>query len=195
MKLEAATLEGQCVRLEPMREDHADGLVAASLGHGLFRYYPFELEREDLLRNYVKLCVAARSSVALIAFATLDSASGAVIGSTSFLAIDAAHKRLEIGATWLTPAHQRTRANTEAKYLQLRHCFEIAGANRVEFKTDARNEKSRAALLRLGALEEGTFRSHMVMPDGALRDSVYFSVIAPEWPAVKRRLEAKLASA
>jgi RimJ/RimL family protein N-acetyltransferase len=195
MKLEAATLEGQCVRLEPMREDHADGLVAASLGHGLFRYYPFELEREDLLRNYVKLCVAARSSVALIAFATLDSASGAVIGSTSFLAIDAAHKRLEIGATWLTPAHQRTRANTEAKYLQLRHCFEIAGANRVEFKTDARNEKSRAALLRLGAVEEGTFRSHMVMPDGALRDSVYFSVIAPEWPAVKRRLEAKLASA
>lgn len=191
MKLEPATLEGRHVRLEPMREDHADGLVAASVGHGLFRYFPYEIDREDLLRNYVKLCVAAPSS-ALIAFATLDRASGVVVGSTSFLAIDAFHKRLEIGATWLTPAYQRTRANTEAKYLQLRHCFEVSSANRVEFKTDSRNEKSRAALARLGAVEEGTFRSHLVMPDGALRDSVYFSVIAPEWPVLKRRLEAKL---
>jgi N-acetyltransferase len=195
VKIEPITLEGEHVRLEAMRESHADGLVAASVGHGLFRYFPFALDDEAAMRAYVKVAVAGLANGTHLPFATIDRASGRVVGSTSFLAIDAAHRRLEIGATWIAPSHQRSAVNTEAKLLQLTHCFEVLGTNRVEFKTDARNTRSRAALARIGAVEEGTFRAHMVMPDGALRDSVYSSVIASEWPAVKRNLERKLASA
>ena len=106
------------------------------------------------------------------------------MGSTSYLAVEPAHRRLEIGATWLNPQHQRTGANTEAKLLLLRHAFETLGCERVEFKTDSENKASRAALARIGAREEGTLRSHMARLDGSRRDSVYFSVIAPEWPRV-----------
>jgi RimJ/RimL family protein N-acetyltransferase len=194
MKIEPITLEGEHVRLEALRESHADALVAACVGHGLFRYFPFFLDGDAAMRGYVKAAVAALANRTHLPFATIDRASGRVVGSTSYLAIDAGHRRLEIGATWIAPSHQRSAVNTEAKLLQLTHCFEVLGTNRVEFKTDARNERSRTALARIGAVEEGTFRAHMVMPDGALRDSVYFSVIASEWPAVKRNLEQKLAS-
>jgi len=194
MKIEPITLEGEHVRLEALRESHADALVAVSIGHGLFRFFPFSLEDEAALRGYVKGAVAALANGTLLPFATIDRATGRVVGSTSYLAIDAGNRRLEIGATWIAPSHQRSAVNTEAKLLQLTHCFEVLGTNRVEFKTDARNARSRAALARIGAVEEGIFRAHMVMPDGALRDSVYFSVIASEWPAVKRSLEQKLAS-
>jgi N-acetyltransferase len=194
MKIEPVTLEGDHVRLEPLREAHADALVAASLGHDLFRYFPFRLDDEASLRGYVKIAIAGLANGTQLPFATIDRSSGRVVGSTSYLAIDPAHRRLEIGATWIAPSHQRSAVNTEAKLLQLTHCFEVLGANRVEFKTDARNARSRSALARIGAVEEGTFRAHMVMPDGALRDSVYFSVIAGEWPAVKANLAAKLAS-
>jgi RimJ/RimL family protein N-acetyltransferase len=185
-------LEGSHVRLEPMRLEHADAVAAAALGHGLFRYFPVALETRADLDRYVAHCVDGIGTGASLTFVTRDRASGRVAGSTAFLAIEPAHRRLEIGGTWLAPAFQRTPCNTEAKYLQLRHCFESLGCLRVEFKTDARNQRSRAALARIGAVEEGTFRSHMVMPDGALRDSVYFSVIASEWPAVKARLESLL---
>jgi RimJ/RimL family protein N-acetyltransferase len=114
------------------------------------------------------------------------------VGSTGYLNIDRQHRRLEIGGTWIAPEWQRTACNTEAKLLQLTHAFETLGCNRVEFKTDSLNERSRAALLRIGATEEGTFRNHMVMPDGRLRHSVYFSVIESEWPRVRVRLEALL---
>ena len=192
MKIEPVTLEGAHVRLEPMRDEHADGLVAAGCGHSLFRFFPFSLETEDAMRAYVKLNVAATVSGAVLPFVTLERATKRVVGATSFLAIEPAHRRLEIGATWITSSHQRSRVNTEAKLLQLTHCFEVLGCNRVEFKTDERNEKSRTALARIGAKEEGRFRAHMVMPDEHLRTSVWFSVIAPEWPAVKQALAAKL---
>ncbi len=103
----------------------------------------------------------------MLPFTTIDRTTGRIVGSTSYLAIEPAHKRLEIGGTWITPSHQRSAVNTEAKLLQLTHCFEVLGCNRVEFKTDSRNEKSRTALARIGAVEEGAFRAHMVMPDGA----------------------------
>ena len=186
------TLQGTHVRLESLRPDHSDGLVAACTGHGLFRWFPFSLETPEAMRAFVASGVANLARGVALPFATLDRKSGAVVGSTSYLAIEPAHKRLEIGATFIAPSHQRSAVNTEAKLLQLGHCFEVLGCNRVEFKTDARNAPSRAALLRIGATEEGTFRAHMVMPDGALRDSVYFSVVAREWPAVKARLSAKL---
>jgi RimJ/RimL family protein N-acetyltransferase len=129
----------------------------------------------------------------MLPFVTIERASGRVVGSTCYLAIEPAHKRLEIGSTWITPSQQRSPVNTEAKLLQLGHCFETLGCNRVEFKTDSRNAQSRAALARIGAKQEGIFRAHMVMPDGVLRDSVYFSVVAPEWPDVKARLLQKIA--
>ena len=195
MEVRPVTLEGTHVRLEPMREEHADGLVAASVGHGLFRFFPFVLDGEEAMRGYVKGCIAAAAARSLLPFATIERATDRVVGATSYLAIDPANKRLEIGGTWITPAHQRSAVNSEAKLLQLTHCFEGLGCNRVEFKTDERNAKSRAALARIGAKEEGIFRAHMVMPDGHLRSSVYFSVIASEWPEVKKRLAQKLARA
>jgi RimJ/RimL family protein N-acetyltransferase len=194
MKIEPVTLEGEHVRLEALRESHADALVAACVGQGLFRFFPFALDDEASMRGYVRVAVAGLANGTHLPFATIDRASGRVIGSTSYLAIEPGHRRLEIGATWIAPSHQRSVVNTEAKLLQLTHCFEVLGTNRVEFKTDARNARSRAALARIGAKEEGTFRAHMVMPDGALRDSVWFSVIASEWPEVKRNLEGKLAA-
>ena len=129
----------------------------------------------------------------MLAFAQILRATGEIAGSTSYLAIEPAHRRLEIGATWLNPRHQRTGANTEAKLLLLRHAFEQLGCRRVEFKTDSENKQSRTALARIGATEEGTFRSHMIRPDGGRRDSVYFSVIDEEWPRVRSHLEALLA--
>lgn len=192
MRATPVTLEGAHVRLEPMREAHADGLVAAGCGKGLFRFFPFSLERDEDMRAYAALSEAAISGGTALPFVTIERATNRVVGATSFLAIEPAHKRLEIGATWITPSHQRSAVNTEAKLLQLTHCFEVLGCNRVEFKTDERNEQSRSALARIGAREEGRFRAHMVMPDGQLRTSVWFSVIAPEWPDVKRSLVAKL---
>jgi RimJ/RimL family protein N-acetyltransferase len=186
------TLEGAHARLEPLALEHFDALAEASLGQNLFRFFPFPLERREHLRAFVEAMLGAGAAGATLSFATIDRASGRVAGSTSFLAIDRANRRAEIGATWLAPAWQRTALNTEAKYLMLRHAFARARLNRVEFKTDARNVRSRAALARIGAVEEGTFRRHMVMPDGALRDSVWFSVIAEEWPDVRDLLERRL---
>jgi RimJ/RimL family protein N-acetyltransferase len=128
----------------------------------------------------------------MLVFVTRDAASGAVAGSTSYLAITPAHRRLEIGATWLLPPYHGVGHNVEAKYLQLGHAFDVLGAVRVELKTDSRNARSRAAILALGATEEGTLRRHTTNPDGYVRDSVYFSVIREEWPEVKARLEARL---
>jgi len=185
-------LEGLSTRLEPLGLEHLDGLAAASVGHGLFRYFPFALDSREGMRAFVETMCASRAVGATLSFATIERATGRVAGSTSFLAIDRANRRVEIGATWLAPPWQRTSLNTEAKYLMLRHAFETARLNRVELKTDARNARSRAAIARIGAKEEGTFRRHMVMPDGALRDTVWFSVIAEEWPEVRKRLAQRL---
>ena len=126
-------------------------------------------------------------------FATVDLASGRAIGSTRFMSIVPEHRRLEIGWTWVGTAYQRTGANREAKLLQLSHAFETLGAERVEFKTHARNVQSRTALLGIGATFEGVLRHHTIMPDGSNRDSAFYGVIAPEWPTVKARLEGLLA--
>ena len=126
-------------------------------------------------------------------FATVDRKSGRAIGSTRFGNIVPEHKRIEIGWTWISPQFQRSAVNTEAKFLMLRYAFERLGCNRVELKTNSLNMRSRNAILRIGAKEEGTLRSHMINPDGTLRDTVYYSILAPEWPDVRARLEARLA--
>ncbi len=125
-------------------------------------------------------------------FATIEKSSGMVVGSTRYGNIDMAHRRVEIGWTWIAPRWQRTAVNTEAKYLMIGHAFEKLGCMRVELKTDSLNERSRNAILRLGAKEEGTFRNHMITSSGRIRHSVYFSIIDSEWPAIKVCLEGKL---
>ena len=145
------------------------------------------------LRRWLETALANAEAGTERPFATIDRASGRAVGSSRYMSIVPEHKRLEIGWTWVATSFQRTGANREAKLLQLTHAFETLGANRVEFKTHSGNERSRAALAGIGATFEGIFRQHMVMPDGSLRDSAYFSVIAPEWPEVKARLVAGLA--
>lgn len=145
------------------------------------------------MAHYVRTALDERRAGTALPFATVWRETGQVIGSTRFGNASAANRRVEIGWTWLGGPWQRTRANTEAKYLMLRHAFDAWDCLRVEFKTSALNERSRAAILRIGAREEGILRRHMVNDDGSLRDSVYFSIIAEEWPEAKRRLEGLLA--
>ncbi|HET9416747.1 MAG TPA: GNAT family protein [Candidatus Limnocylindria bacterium] len=186
-------LEGRHVRLEPLDEGHRADLEAAVA------------EDPDALRLGVLLFVLegwdtwyaeARAGAAAgryVAWATIEKASGRAVGSTRFGSIDVDAEALEIGWTWLAPSRWRTVINTEAKLLQLRHAFEDLGAGRVGLKTDARNERSQAAIARLGAVREGTLRRHLRMPDGYIRDSVMFSILRDEWPAVRARLEERLA--
>jgi RimJ/RimL family protein N-acetyltransferase len=186
------TLEGRYVRLVPMQPEHVDAFIEIGLGHDIFRWFPWAVTTPAEMRAYNDYLLDGQAKGITLPLTTVDKASGEIVGSTSFLAIDRANHRLEIGATWLGVKWQRTACNTEAKLLQLRHCFEDLGCVRVEFKTDSLNQRSRAALQRIGAVEEGTFRNHMICPGGRLRHSVYFSVIDAEWPRVKQRLEQSL---
>jgi RimJ/RimL family protein N-acetyltransferase len=194
VNVEPVTLEGDTVRLEPAGLHHVDGLWHAGRFLEVWAMRPFPVYSRDEMESQIQAAVAAVAAGTFFMFATVDTATGRPIGTTSFLNLDVANRHLEIGATWITPAWQRSPANTEAKYLQLRHCFETLGCVRVEFKTDARNTKSRAALARLGAVEEGTHRRHTILPDGFVRDSVYFSVVDDEWPDVRGALETRMAS-
>jgi RimJ/RimL family protein N-acetyltransferase len=190
--VEPVTLEGRLVRLEPLAESHLRDLLDVAIDPTLWRLTIAQVHDEASLRAWLETALRNRTGGSEMPFATIDRASGKAIGSTRFLSIVPDHRRLEIGWTWIGTAFQRTGANREAKLLQLTHAFETLGANRVEFKTDARNERSRAALLGIGATFEGIFRSHMIMPWGPLRDSAYYGVVSTEWPEVKARLETKL---
>ncbi len=192
MRIEPVTLEGKFIRLEPLSPGHLAGLCAAGLDEELWRWTTQPVTTPEEMRAYVQTALDEQARGVALPFATLEKASGRVIGSTRYGNIDRANRRVEIGWTWLGLKWQRTAANTDAKYLMLCHAFETWGCIRVEFKTDSLNEKSRAALLRIGAKEEGIFRNHMITSTGRLRHSVYFSVIHSEWPALKARLEEKL---
>jgi len=185
------TLAGRFVRLEPISEAHRDDLlVAAAQDPATFRYMGADLSiGADAWPPY--LADALRPD--FVAWATVDAATGRAIGSTRFGDIAPEHGRVEIGWTWIAPSHQRSAANTEAKLLQLGYAFDDLGATRVALKTDGRNERSQAAIERLGAVREGVLRRHLRLPDGFIRDTVYFSILAEEWPAVKARLEERLA--
>ena len=144
------------------------------------------------MREYIAAALRTQAEGSALPFATVERATGKAIGSTRYMNIDRANRHVEIGSTWLGLAWQRTAANTEAKFLMLRHAFETLGCLRVELKTDSLNERSRNAILRIGAKEEGTFRNHMITHTGRIRHTVYFSIIDSEWPEVKARLEEKL---
>jgi RimJ/RimL family protein N-acetyltransferase len=192
MPLEPVTLQGSLVRLEPLTIEHVDGLAEVGLDPELWRWIPSQVRTREDMRSYVAKALEECERGVALPFVTIANASGRPIGSTRYGNIDLAHRRVEIGWTWITPAYQRTGANTEAKLLLLTHAFETLKLNRVELKTDALNLKSRAAIVRLGAVEEGIFRKHQVTDSGRIRDTVYFSIIDTEWPGIKARLSACL---
>jgi RimJ/RimL family protein N-acetyltransferase len=189
MELTPVTLEGEVVRLEPLGLHHLEPLAAVGLEPSLWAFTTSRITTREALREYLETALSEQRAGTALPFATVHRASGTVVGSTRFANAVPEHRRLEIGWTWIAPAWQRTAVNTEAKLLMLRHAFERLGARRVELKTNALNMKSRNAMLRIGATEEGTLRQHMLNADGSSRDSVYFSILDKEWPAVKQRLE------
>jgi RimJ/RimL family protein N-acetyltransferase len=189
------TLEGSVVRLEPIRRDHRQLFWEAAKDalEDIFRWIPYSMKTPADFECLLDKAFEEQERGESIVFATVELSSGRVVGSTRFMNIDRANRRVEIGSTWIAPAWQRTAVNTEAKYLMLRHAFEVWQCVRVELKTDALNQKSRNAILRIGAKEEGTLRKHLITWTGRIRDSVYFSILDSEWPEVKQKLEAKLA--
>ncbi len=193
MRVAAVTLEGRHVRLEPLTLAHHAALCDVALDPELWRWTIAKVEKPEDLRRYIESALGERAQGTALPFATIERSSGRVVGSTRFGSIEPAHRRVEIGWTWIGRWWQRTAINTEAKYLMLTHAFETWGCNRVELKTNALNQHSRQAILRIGAREEGTLRSHMIDVNGVVRDTVYFSILADEWPGVKARLEQRLA--
>ena len=193
MNLEPVTLQGRHVRLEPLTLEHVPALWRVADDEDLWRWTWNRPRTEDDLRAYVATALKWQAEGTALPFATVSAATGDVVGSTRFANADLRHRRLEIGWTSVGRRWQRTPVNTEAKYLMLRHAFETLGALRVELKTDALNQRSRTAMLRIGAKEEGTFRKHGITDDGRVRDTVWFSIVDDEWPEVKARLEGMLA--
>lgn len=190
---EPVTLDGRFVQLVPLSSSHAADLLAAAGDPDIWRYMPVgPPENVAAVEAWIDAALAERQRGVELPFAIIERQSGAAIGSTRYLDIRRPHRALEIGWTWLASAWQRTPVNTECKLLLLTHAFEKLGALRVQFKTDSRNLRSRQALERIGAIHEGILRSHMLMWDGARRDSVYYSILDSEWPAVRPRLESRL---
>ena len=188
-------LESRAVRLEPLLESHHRALCEVGLDPELWKWIPIRVSTDEEMRAYIRDALHAESLGTALPFATVDRASGKAVGSTRYMNIDNANRRVEIGGTWIAQPWQRSPMNTEAKYLMLRHAFEVLGCVRVELKTDALNQKSRSAIVRIGAREEGTLRKHVATWSGRWRDTVYFSILDSEWPRVKAELEGKLATA
>jgi len=187
------SLEGLNVRLEPLRPEHVPSLWEIAKDHldDLFRWVPYRLQSLQDFQAFNRQVLGEQERGLSIPFATIQRSSS-VVGTTRYMNMDLANRKVEIGSTWIAPRWQRTVINTEAKYLMLRHAFETWKCLRVELKTDALNQRSRQAILRLGAKEEGTLRKHMLTWSGRQRDSVYFSILDTEWPGVKAELERKL---
>ncbi len=192
MNVSPVTLEGRHVRLEPLSQAHHADLAAVGLDAELWRWIPTPVRTPEEMSAYIATALDEQARGVSLPFALIEKASGRAIGSTRYGNIDRAHHRVEIGWTWVAPAWQRTAINTEAKYLLLKHAFETLGCIRVELKTDSLNEKSRNAILRIGAREEGTFRNHMITASGRIRHTVYFSILDSEWPAVKSSLQSRM---
>jgi len=195
MIVQPVTLEGKCIRLEPLSLAHHAALCHVGLDQDVWRWIIAPVRTPEEMRAYIETALAEQAAGTALPFATIERASGRAIGSTRYGNIDRSNRRVEIGWTWIARPWQRTAVNTEAKYLMLRHAFETLGCIRVELKTDSLNERSRKAILRIGAQEEGTFRNHMITASGRIRHTVYYSIIDSEWPAVKASLEGKLSCA
>jgi RimJ/RimL family protein N-acetyltransferase len=193
MMVRPVVLEGRLARLEPLRIDHLAALAEVAFAPQIWRWMPMHVENEADLRLWIEQALRDAENRSALPFITREQASGRVVGATRFMNIEARNHGLEIGGTWLGLAYQRSSINVEAKYLQLRHAFEVLGAIRVALKTHHENEQSQSAIAALGATREGVFRNHMIMPDGSFRHSVWYSILKEEWPAVKSHLEARMA--
>jgi RimJ/RimL family protein N-acetyltransferase len=190
-----ARLEGSIVVLEPLAREHADELWAAAQAPEIWDWLAHVGSSREYFDRWLELTLEAAAAGTEGPFTTRAAGSGEVIGSSRFLNVRDADRSVEIGWTWLNPRAWRTGANVEAKLLMMGHAFETLDCVRVEFKTDARNERSRTALAAIPAQFEGIMRSHMIVPDVGLRDSAYFSVIDSEWPEVRANLERRLGRA
>jgi N-acetyltransferase len=187
--VQPVVLTGARAQLIPMDPSHVGALYEAGRSPEIWPYMPMSIQTAGDMQRLVREALSARERGTEFPFVIVDQERPRVVGSTRFLEIAPAHRGIEIGWTWLSPEVWRTSINTECKYLLLGHCFEVLGAIRVQLKTDARNVRSQTAIERLGAVREGVLRHHRIMPDGYLRDSVYYSILVEEWPAVKARLE------
>jgi len=194
--VEPVALEGRHVRLEPMSPEFLDAQAAAlaeAVTDGtLWNSRVTTIPRPEGMRAYVEKALADLAAGRSLPFVTRDRAGGRIVGTTRFMNIEAAHRRVEIGTTWLAQSFQRTAVNTEAKLLMLGHAFETLGCIAVDIRTHERNMQSRAAIERLGAKLDGILRNHMIMPDGTVRSTASYSIIDKEWPEVRARLEARL---
>lgn len=192
LMLATITLENRYVRLEPLALHHLEALCEIGLDEDLWRWTPHPVTTREQMQAYIEQALLEKREEKSLPFAIVSLADGRIAGCTRFGNIDLANKRVEIGWTWIGKPWQRSAVNTATKLLLLSHAFDTLGCNRVELKTDALNERSRKAILRLGATEEGILRKHMVTGSGRLRDTVYFSIVDDEWPRIKTSLQGKL---
>ena len=193
MEIHPITLMGRVVRLEPLSEAHVPDLTITGADESIWRYMVYGgVGGQAQMREWVREILSRQARGTDLPFAVIHLGSGRAIGSTRYLDIQPQHRGLEIGGTWYGVAYQRSAVNTECKYLLLQHAFEVLGCLRVQLKTDLRNERSQRAIERIGAVREGVLRNHMLLPDGHVRSSVYYSLLNLEWPAVKAKLEEKL---
>lgn len=192
MDIRQVVLEGNHIRLEPLALVHHSALCEIGLDPELWKLTMARIEGPEHMMDYIQTALKWQQDGTAVPFVIREKVSGKIVGSTRFANIDRSNRRLEIGWTWIARPWQRTIVNTEMKYLLLKHAFELLGCIRVEFKTDSLNSRSRTALLRIGAKEEGIFRNHMITPSGRIRHSVYFSIIDSEWNTIKLHLEEKM---
>jgi RimJ/RimL family protein N-acetyltransferase len=185
-------ITGTRVSLEPLAMRHLDDLAIAGADAAIWRWLPSAHHEPGAMRGFIESAMMADKNRTALTSATIDLASRKPVGSTRYHHIVPEHRRLEIGVTWIGTTHQRSHINTEAKLLQLWYAFEVLQYRRIELKADVENLKSRAAIARLGATEEGVFRKHMLYADGRNRDNVYFSIVDDDWPAVRGLLEKRL---
>jgi N-acetyltransferase len=190
--IQPVVLEGHWVRLEPMREDHADGLARVALDPDIWRHLPILLAGRADVDAWVKNALQNRETGAELPFVQIERESGNIIGSTRLMDIRPEHRGVEIGYTWIARPWRRTRINSEAKFLLLRYLFEDVGCIRVALKTDLLNERSQRAIERLGARREGVLRKHMIVQGGRFRDTVYYSILDEEWPGIRARMHEEL---
>ncbi len=188
-KIHPVTLAGRIVRLEPLNLSHLDGLTAVGLDESIWKFMPYgAVDSREKMAAMIEDLLSRQARGTDLPFSVVYQATGQPIGMTRYLDIQPQNQAVEVGGTWYCAAFQRTGVNTESKFLILTHAFETLEAMRVQIKTDLRNERSQRAIERIGAIREGVLREHMLLPDGTRRSSVYFSILAAEWPLVKRRL-------
>jgi N-acetyltransferase len=193
MEVKPVILTGKYVRLEPMTEEHVPGLAKIGAGQNFWDFMLYgNINTVDDMRNWVRDILSRAEKGTDLPFVAIHLASGRAAGATRYLNIMPKDRGLEIGGTWYGSEFQRTAVNTECKYLLLQHAFETLGCIRVQLKTDLRNERSQKAIERIGAVKEGVLRNHMILPDGRIRHSVFYSILNTEWPEVKQRLEEML---